>query len=98
VLRRRHGPPADLWSCGVLMYVLLSGALPFMATTEAETYAAVLGAELDTASPRWHGVSDAAKDLLRGLLRRDPAGRLTAAQALCACASQCMYVRLRACR
>jgi serine/threonine protein kinase len=79
----------------VLLHVLLSGTLPFAASTEAGTYAAILGAPLPFLSSSssaaadddvWRDVSEGAKDLLRALLRRDPEGRLTAAQALCACA------------
>jgi len=82
VLKRRYGPPADVWSCGVLCHVLLSGTLPFLAATEAGTYAAVLAGRLDLRRAPWPGVSDDAKDLLRGLLCRDPAARITAAAAL----------------
>lgn len=35
VLRRKYGPMADLWSCGVMMYILLTGEVPFWAPTEA---------------------------------------------------------------
>lgn len=35
VLRRKYGPIADLWSCGVMMYILLTGEVPFWAPTEA---------------------------------------------------------------
>jgi serine/threonine protein kinase len=87
----------------VLLHALLSGTLPFAASTEAGTYAAILGAPLDLSSSSspsssdedddvWRGVSEGAKDLLRALLRRDPEGRLTAAQALCA-----LRARMHAC-
>ena len=82
VLRRRYGPPADLWSAGVLMHVLLSGTLPFLAPTEAGTYAAVLAAKLHLSHPPWPAVSRPARALLRALLQRDPAARPTAAAAL----------------
>lgn len=82
VLKRRYGPPADVWSCGVLCHVLLSGTLPFLAATEAGTYAAVLAGRLDLRRAPWPAVSEAARDLLRGLLCRDPAARITAAAAL----------------
>ena len=82
VLLRRYGPPADVWSAGVLMHVLLSGTLPFLAPTEAGTYAAVLAAKLHLSHAPWPALSRPARNLLRALLQRDPAARPTAAAAL----------------
>jgi len=71
----RSGAAADLWSCGVVMHVLLAGFLP-----EAEV---LMGDEiLDLEKEQYSGLSQRARDLLLGLLRPDPSARLTAAGAL----------------
>eukprot|EP00803_Ostreobium_quekettii_P005570 evm.model.scf_1217.4 EVM.evm.TU.scf_1217.4 scf_1217:40954-43522(+) len=82
VLWGKYGPPADLWSCGVIMYMLLNGHPPFEGKDEKETLSMVMVSKLDFCAGNLHKISPAAKDLLRKLLIRDPQARLTASQAL----------------
>lgn len=77
VLQRRYGPECDLWSLGVILYVLLSGLPPFWGQSDREIFGMILKADLDLETAPWPTVSDEAKRLVRGLLRRDPAQRLT---------------------
>ncbi|KAL1201416.1 Calcium-dependent protein kinase 1 [Cardamine amara subsp. amara] len=83
VLRKRYGPEADVWSAGVIVYILLSGVPPFWAETEQGIFEQVLHGDLDFSSDPWPNISEDAKDLVRKMLVRDPKRRLTAHQVLC---------------
>eukprot|EP00245_Coleochaete_scutata_P016446 TRINITY_DN7686_c0_g1_i1.p1 TRINITY_DN7686_c0_g1~~TRINITY_DN7686_c0_g1_i1.p1 ORF type:complete len:533 (+),score=103.98 TRINITY_DN7686_c0_g1_i1:233-1831(+) len=82
VLRRKYGPEADVWSAGVIVYILLSGVPPFWAETEQGIFEAVLKGEIDFVSPPWPTISSSAKDLIKKMLHGDPKKRLTARQVL----------------
>lgn len=83
VLRKYYGPEADVWSAGVILYILLSGVPPFWAETEAGIFKEILQGPLDFESEPWPSISDSAKDLIRNMLTRDPRKRFTAHQVLC---------------
>eukprot|EP00616_Rhizochromulina_sp_CCMP1243_P018187 CAMPEP_0118968448 /NCGR_PEP_ID=MMETSP1173-20130426/5669_1 /TAXON_ID=1034831 /ORGANISM="Rhizochromulina marina cf, Strain CCMP1243" /LENGTH=571 /DNA_ID=CAMNT_0006917563 /DNA_START=117 /DNA_END=1832 /DNA_ORIENTATION=+ len=76
----RYGMEADMWSVGVILYVILSGSPPFGSKDLDEQVATATFAPLE--GRRWADVSDAAKDLVRKLLVVAPEKRLTAQQAL----------------
>ncbi|KAG5185335.1 calcium-dependent protein kinase [Tribonema minus] len=82
VLLRSYDKACDLWSIGVITYILLSGYPPFYGDTDAEIFASVRRGEFDFPSPEWDSVSADAKDFICSLLRMDPTERLTAPQAL----------------
>ncbi|KAL3503511.1 hypothetical protein ACH5RR_037960 [Cinchona calisaya] len=82
VLRRRYGKEADIWSAGVMLYILLSGVPPFWAETERGIFDAVLRGYIDFESEPWPSISSSAKDLVRKMLTQDPKKRITAAQVL----------------
>ncbi|KAL1546112.1 Mitogen-activated protein kinase cpk1 [Salvia divinorum] len=83
VLRKQYGPEADVWSAGVIVYILLSGVPPFWAESEQGIFEQVLHGDLDFTSDPWPSISDDAKDLVRRMLIRDPKRRLTAHEVLC---------------
>ncbi|KAK9078685.1 hypothetical protein SSX86_002742 [Deinandra increscens subsp. villosa] len=83
VLKKNYGPEADVWSAGVIVYILLSGVPPFWAETEEGIFEQVLHGDLDFSSNPWPSISDGAKDLVRKMLVRDPKNRLTAHEVLC---------------
>ncbi|KAB1203614.1 Calcium-dependent protein kinase 29 [Morella rubra] len=82
VLRRRYGKEIDVWSAGVILYILLSGVPPFWAETEKGIFNAILEGNLDLQSSPWPSISTVAKDLIKKMLTVDPKKRITAADAL----------------
>jgi calcium-dependent protein kinase len=82
VLRRHYGPEIDIWSAGVILYILLSGVPPFWAETEQGIFDAVLRGITDFESEPWPSISGVAKDLVKKMLEHDPKKRLTAADVL----------------
>ena len=63
---------ADIWSLGVLAYVLLTGFSPFGGDTDQETLRNIASATLDFPYELFEGVSDEAKDFISECLIRDP--------------------------
>ncbi|RAL40407.1 hypothetical protein DM860_006477 [Cuscuta australis] len=82
VLRRRYGKEIDVWSAGVILYILLSGFPPFYAENENGIFREILKARVDLESDPWPSISSGAKDLIRRMLTVDPERRITAAAAL----------------
>ncbi|XP_024390810.1 calcium-dependent protein kinase 2 [Physcomitrium patens] len=82
VLRRNYGPEADVWSAGVIVYILLCGVPPFWAETEQGIFDAVLRGHIDFVSDPWPKISSGAKDLVRKMLNMNVKERLTAYQVL----------------
>lgn len=83
VLMKHYGPEADVWTAGVILYILLSGVPPFWAETQQGIFDAVLKGHIDFESDPWPIISDSAKDLIRRMLCMRPSERLTAHQVLC---------------
>ncbi|KAJ0977969.1 hypothetical protein J5N97_013443 [Dioscorea zingiberensis] len=82
VLKRRYGPEVDIWSIGVMLYILLCGVPPFWAETEHGIFNAILRGQIDFASDPWPNISAGAKDLVRKMLTIDPKQRITAFEVL----------------
>ncbi|XP_043245535.1 calcium/calmodulin-dependent protein kinase type II subunit beta-like isoform X1 [Amphibalanus amphitrite] len=76
------GYPTDMWSVGVIAYVLVSGLSPFMGDTDCETMANVTIAKYDFDDEAFDDVSDECKDFITKILIKDMSKRLTSAQAL----------------
>jgi len=72
----------DMWSCGVIIYILLCGFPPFYGENDDDLFDKVCACRYEFLSPYWDPVSEDAKDLIRKLLVIDPKKRLTASQAL----------------
>ncbi|KAJ6415113.1 hypothetical protein OIU84_004000 [Salix udensis] len=82
VLRRNYGAEVDIWSAGVILYVLLSGVPPFWGDTEQVIFDSVLRGHIDFSSDPWSSISSSAKDLVKQMLRADPKERLSAVEVL----------------
>ena len=82
VLHRSYGTEGDMWSIGVIAYILLCGSRPFWARTESGIFRAVLKADPSFDEAPWPSLSPDAIDFVKRLLNKDYRKRLTAAQAL----------------
>ncbi|XP_024374044.1 calcium-dependent protein kinase 2 [Physcomitrium patens] len=82
VLKRNYGPEADVWSAGVIVYILLCGVPPFWAESEQGIFDAVLKGHIDFESEPWPRISSGAVDLVRNMLNPNVKERLTAYQVL----------------
>jgi len=77
-----YGKEVDLWSAGVITYILLSGYPPFFDKDDAKAMEKAMKGKFAFFSPDWDGISADAKNFIKALLVLDPAKRLTAKGAL----------------
>lgn len=77
VLEGRYGPECDIWSAGVMLYILLSGHPPFAANSDSEILRKVKKAHFDFPVQDWRHVSSEARSMVQGMLTRDAKLRLT---------------------
>ncbi|XP_039010302.1 CDPK-related kinase 5 isoform X2 [Hibiscus syriacus] len=89
VLHRSYSTEADVWSIGVIAYILLCGSRPFWARTESGIFRAVSKADPSFDDAPWPSLSSEARDFVKRLLNKDPRKRSTAAQALSECLIYC---------
>jgi len=78
----KYGSEVDMWSCGVIVYILLGGYPPFHDDNHAVLYRKIKAADYAFEPQYWEQVSEDAKDLIRKMLVVNPEHRLTADQAL----------------
>lgn len=68
MLRKDYSSEADLWSLGVILYILLSGLPPFWGDNEEQIFKMTLRGHIDFKTEPWPTVSDAAKHCVTRLL------------------------------
>ncbi|KAF9451476.1 Pkinase-domain-containing protein, partial [Macrolepiota fuliginosa MF-IS2] len=77
-----HGKPVDIWSTGIITYVLLCGYSPFRSDNTKALIQENSEAKIEFQTRYWKKISDQAKDFIRRLAAADPNDRPTAAEAL----------------
>ncbi|EED90504.1 myosin light chain kinase [Thalassiosira pseudonana CCMP1335] len=73
---------SDMWSLGVIIYILLGGYPPFIEQNQRELFRKIRKGQYEFHEEYWGSVSDDAKNLISSLLTVDPAKRLSASEAL----------------
>ena len=82
VLKNKYNEKCDMWSCGVIMYMMLSGNPPFKGDNDEEIYQAVKEGKYNFDDEKWDEISGEAKDLIKNLLIKDMNKRYSAKKAL----------------
>lgn len=77
-----YGKEVDMWSVGVIAYILLCGFPPFYNENVAQLFESIINADFDYPSDYWDHISDDAIDFIDNLLIADPSKRMTAGDAL----------------
>ena len=79
---KNYNEKCDIWSCGVILYILLSGRPPFIGKDENEIAENVKKGNYDLTQSPFHMISNEAKDLIKNCLNIDPKKRISAENAL----------------
>ncbi|XP_067931569.1 calcium/calmodulin-dependent protein kinase type 1-like [Watersipora subatra] len=77
-----YGKEVDVWSIGVIAYILLCGYPPFYHENDSVLFQQIMKGEYEFDSPYWDDICDSAKDFIRRLMCLDPKTRYTCRQAL----------------
>ena len=78
VIKKCYNEKCDIWSCGVILYILLCGSPPFTGSNDKSIMRKVEKGIFTFDDPIWNNVESEAKDLITLLLTKDPAQRPTA--------------------
>ena len=79
---RNYSEKCDIWSCGVIMYILLTGSPPFNGKKDEEIMSKIMNGRYKMEKYPWPIISSEAKDLIKKLLEYDPNKRISAEEAL----------------
>lgn len=82
LMQHPYGKAVDVWSIGVITYILLCGYPPFYAETDPELFEQIKKAEFEFESPYWDEISAAAKNFIMKLMEKEPEKRYTCRQAM----------------
>jgi len=82
VLRGAYGEKCDVWSCGVIVYVLLCGYPPFYGENDKQILGMVKKGKFDFPGPEWDSISPSCKDLISKMLTLEEKDRISAKDAV----------------
>lgn len=82
VLSEAYDEKCDIWSCGVILYILLCGYPPFNGDSDTDIMKAVKKGKFEFPVEDWSNISKEAIDLLTNMMKYSPKERLTAGQCL----------------
>ena len=78
VLSKNYGPKCDVWSCGVIAYIMIGGKPPFNGNNDKEIMKAVKKGNYDFDAPEWQNISEICKEFISMLLTLNADNRPTA--------------------
>ncbi len=81
-MRQGYGVKCDIWSMGVILYIMLCGFPPFYNENLPKLFEHIMKKPHDFPSPEWDPISPEAKDLLNKMMTKDPHKRLSASDCL----------------
>lgn len=82
VIQKKYNQKCDIWSCGIILFILLSGYPPFDGDTDDEIMEAVVRDNVSFEEPEWQNVSKEALAFVKKLLNKDYNKRISAEEAL----------------
>lgn len=82
MLDKRYTEKCDVWSCGVILYILLSGIPPFNGPDDQKIMDKVASGQYTMDIPEFEKVSKLGKDLIKKMLEFNPKKRVSAQEAI----------------
>jgi calcium-dependent protein kinase len=82
VLKERYDEKCDVWSCGIILYILLCGYPPFNGNTNVEIFHAIQNQNPLFTGEEWEDITNEAKDLIKIMLKKNPNERWSAEECL----------------
>jgi serine/threonine protein kinase len=82
VKRVKYDAKVDIWSLGVMTYILLSGKAPFTGRSKQEIFLQITSSTISYTDSVWLKISKEGRDFVRKMLTRDPAMRASAEELL----------------
>ena len=82
VIKKNYNEKCDLWSAGVILYILISGQPPFSGNTDEDTFEKILNSPLQFRDKVFNSTSSEVKELIKNLLDKNPKTRITITECL----------------